>query len=112
MLSGENRIVKKKDFENIFRRGVSFKEGFLSLKINRNSSQKSRFAFVVSRKVSKKATTRNKIRRQLRELIKLRADKIKKGIDCIFIVLPGIGKKNFEEIKGVVDSLLKKAKLI
>lgn len=114
MLSKKNRITKKNDFERIFKKGVGFKENFLILKTASNSSQMktSRFTFIVSRKISKKATIRNKIKRQLRELVRPQMDKIKKGIDGVFIVLPGFGSKSFQEMKDTVNNLLKKAKLI
>lgn len=112
MLSKEHKIIRKKDFEGIFRRGIGFREGFLTLRVKQNSSQFSRFAFVVSRKVSKKATVRNKIRRRLRGLIKIQINKITKGVDCVFIALPGLEKKNSGELKNILSSLLGKAGLI
>ncbi len=112
MLAKKNRITKKKDFERIFKKGVGFEEKFLILKTASNFSQTNRFAFIVSRKISKNATIRNKIKRQLRELIKLQVNKIKKGIDGVFIVLPGFENKNFQEIKDIINNLFKKAKLI
>lgn len=112
-MSSENgRIAQKKDFENIFRRGKTFKGEFLVLKACRNFSRSSRFAFIVSQKVSKKATVRNKIRRQLKELTRLQAREIKKGVDCVFIVLPGLKGKNSEQINSVLGALLKKAGLV
>lgn len=112
MLSKKNRITGKKDFERIFRKGTSFKEKFLILKIIRTLLPLSRFAFVVSQKVSKNATVRNKIRRRLRELIKKQINNKKNGIDGVFIVLPGLEDKNFQEMNDILNNLLKKAKLI
>ena len=112
MLSKKNRITKKKDFERIFKKGASIKEQFLVLKVALGSLQTSRFTFVVSQKVSKNAAVRNKIKRQLRGLMRPQINEIKKRVDGVFIVLPGLENKNFQEIKDIVDSLLKKAKLI
>lgn len=107
-----NRLTKKKDFERVFEKGKSFKEDFLVLKIVPNDFQTSQFGFIISQKVSKKAVVRNKIRRELKELMRLKIDKIKKGIDGVFMVLPGLEKKDFWEIETVLNNLLKKAKLI
>jgi len=78
----------------------------------KNNLGLNRFGFVVSQKVSKKATIRNKVRRRLTEAIKVRAKNIKTGIDVILIALPGIEKKEFSEIKEIVNNALIKSKLI
>lgn len=112
MLFKKNRVTKKKDFERIFKKGTSFRERFLILKIIPSLSSKSRFAFIASQKVSKNATIRNRVRRQLRELMRPLVVKIEKGVDGVFIALPGIEDKDFQEVKNILYSLLKKAKLI
>lgn len=77
-----------------------------------------RFGFVVSLKVSKKATLRNKVRRRLSEIIKAEernipfGGQIKPGTDLVIIALPGIEKKEFLEIKEAVNSALAKAKCL
>ena len=106
MLPQANRIKKKKDFETIFKNAKSFRNNLFIFKIVRNSLDFSRFGFVVSQKVSKNATTRNKVRRRLAESIKAEMDKIEKGLDFIIIALPGIEKKDFCEIKENVKKIL------
>lgn len=109
MLSDRNRLKKKKDFEKVLREGRSFREDFLILKIRKNKSKKLRFGFVVSQKVSKKAVVRNKIKRRLREAIKERIKEINKNLDIILITLPKAEKKEFQEVKRVIEKLFKKA---
>ena len=112
MLSEINRLKKKKDFEKVFKKGKSFKEDFLILKIISNNLEVSRFGFIVSQKISKRASLRNKIKRRLRESVRLRLLKIKKGIDGVLITSPGLETKDFWEIEKSIDKLFKKAKLI
>jgi ribonuclease P protein component len=116
MLPKINRIKKKKDFESIFKRtqgmSQSFKNSLFILKTAKNNLGLNRFGFVVSLKVSKKATIRNKIRRRLGEAIKSQADKIKPNTDIIIVALAGIEKKDFSEIKEAVNSTLVRRKLI
>ena len=106
------RLRKEKDFERIFKKGKGFKEDFLALKTVGSSLKVSRFGFIVSQKVSKKATVRNKIRRRLSELIRTWLGKIIPGREVLFIVLPGFEKKDFRETEELLDKLLKKANLI
>jgi len=118
MLPKVNRLKKKQDIERVFKKGEGSKEDFLVLKIAKNRLSQTRFAFIISRKVSKKAVIRNKIRRQLSEAVGTRLKKLKKerhpptthqGMDVVLIALPGLEKKDFWEMDEVVDKLFKKA---
>ncbi|MDP3882971.1 MAG: ribonuclease P protein component [Candidatus Staskawiczbacteria bacterium] len=110
MLPKINRIKKKKDFEFIFRNGVSFKNSCLILKVVKNNLDYSRFGFVVSGKVSKKAVDRNKIRRRLSEIVK--KEVIKAGLDLVFISLSSAKGKSFSELKKETQTILIKAKAL
>jgi len=107
-----NRLKKKSEIERVFKEGKKFKEDFLILKLAKNSLNKVRFAFIVSQKVSKKATIRNKIRRRLKDLAQSKLKKIKKGMDVLLIALPGLETKDFWEIEEIINKLFSKAKLI
>lgn len=111
MLAKENRLKKKKDFEDVFKKGAGFKEKFLFLKIKENKLKESRFGFAVGLKVSKKAVIRNRIKRRLREAMRLKIKQIKPGIDGVFVVLAGTDIGDFQEINEIVDKLLNKASL-
>lgn len=111
MLSFRNRLKKQKDFENVFKNGKGFKQGSLYLKSNENKLQSSRFGFVVSKKFSKKAVDRNRIKRILREIVREMIDKIKTGLDIVIIVNPG-AKADFQELTETINRLLKKSGLI
>lgn len=112
MLPKKNRLKKKKDFERVFKEGRGFKEDFLFLKIAKNNLKNSRFGFVVSKNFSKKATLRNKIKRRLRAIIKVKLGKIKKGLDGVLVVYPGLETKDFWEIEETVTKILAKAKIL
>ncbi len=110
MLPKRNRLKKKKDFEQVFKKGQFFREDFLTLKIVLNGLKNSRFGFIVSKKVSKKAVTRNKIKRWLRVAILLQIKMggiTQKPSDIIIIIKPGVEIKNFQEIKETINRILK-----
>jgi len=111
MLAKKNRFDKKKNFRQVLKEGRNFKEKFLTLKVTQDKTGEIRFGFIVSQRVSKKATIRNKVKRKISELVRLRIKKIRKGIDAILIALPGIEKKEFLEIGEMIDNLFKKAKI-
>lgn len=109
MLPKDNRLKNKKDFERIFKLGKSYKEDFLYLKLIKNNLKNSRFGFIVSSKVSKKAVIRNQIRRRLRELVRIMLPEIKKKIDAVIIIKPNLKIIDFWELEKKIKKLFKKA---
>ena len=112
MLPKNYRITKKKDFELIFKKAKNFKNNLFVLKVLPNNLELSRFAFVISQKVSKKAVVRNKIRRMLSRVIEGKIQEIKTGLDIIFIVLKESNKKSFLDIESEILNTFKKSKLL
>ncbi len=112
MLKKYLRLAKQKDFENVFEKGRYFSEDLLSLKAARNDFDYSRFGFIVSNKISKKAVARNRIKRLLRESVRLLYKNIKPGFDGVFISKNKAVGKSFEEMGLCVEKLLKKSGLL
>ena len=111
MLGQKNRLTKKKDFDSVFKQGQGFKQGFLYLKIKKNNLDSSRFGFIVSKKFSKKAVERNKIKRRLREVVKKELPKIKKPVDLIIVVNPGT-ENDFQKLEQTINKLFKEAEIL
>jgi ribonuclease P protein component len=107
MLPKDNRIKKKNDFELIFNKGRTFKNSFFILKVLSNDLKINRFAFVISKKVSKKAVERNKIRRRIVSFLEANLHNFKEGLDVIFIVLPQAKNKSFAQIKEATENITK-----
>lgn len=105
MLGKQHRLKKQKDFDAVAKE-QSFFEDFLVLKKAKNNTDVSRFGFVVSSKVSKKAVIRNKIKRRLRNIIKEHMQSIEKGYDIVIFTKKGIEE---EKIEQQLLTLLKKA---
>jgi len=112
MLIKRNRLCKKKDFERVFKKGKGLKEDFLILKMAKNNLSQSRFGFIVGTKISKKAVLRNKLKRRLRELVRGKIEKIKKGFDIVFITQPGLENRDFWELEEILNKIFNRAKLL
>lgn len=112
MLPKQNRLRKKKDFEKVLKEGRWITNSLLFLKWTFNNLKVSRFGFVVSKKISKKSTLRNKIKRRLREIIRRELPKIKTGIDGVFISKTGLEKKGFQQLEETVSKILTKARIL
>jgi ribonuclease P protein component len=103
MLSSKNRLKKRSDINNVFKNGKAFAGRFVFIRIINNQLKDSRFAFVVSKKVSRKAVIRNKVKRQLREIIK--KTKFQNGFDFMIIARPIICSRKFLEIQQDIDEI-------
>jgi len=112
MLPRKYSISKKKDFENIFTNGKSFFTKIIGAKYIKNDLATPRFAIVISTKISKKATVRNKIKRRIKEILHLNMQKIK---NCDIIILTRnsiIDNYEYKELKNNIEYILTKARLI
>lgn len=111
MLPQTNRLKKNKDIDRVFKFGKGYKEDALFLKILYHNSGHSRFVFTIAQKAVKKATDRNRIKRILSETVRLRLPKFEKGIDGVFVILPGFQARDFFSAEKLIDKLFKKARL-
>jgi ribonuclease P protein component len=112
MLPKERRITRTKDWQRLRRFGRTIHSPEITLKLEKNSLQLSRFGFVVSTKTSKKATQRNKIKRRARAVIIQEWPHVHEGYDVVFVVHPPATSKTFIELRTIILSLLDRAKLI
>jgi ribonuclease P protein component len=111
MLKKSNRIGRNRDFDRAFKLGQSFYDKILGIKAVDNGLLPSRLGILVSTKVSKKAVIRNRVKRQIRAIIRGEWSKIKDGKDLVIIVFPQILDKKFEEIKEYIGKGFARLKL-
>ncbi len=113
MLSRQNRLTSKEDFENVKNNGKTLQaESFLFSYVNRGDKNPSRFGFIVSKKISPHATARNKAVRGLREGVRQTITYVKSGHDCVLVAKPIIIRKYTNDLMREVDLMLQKAKLM
>jgi ribonuclease P protein component len=113
MLKKEFRLRKQKDFDQVFGKGGSFfAEGFLALKMVPNRREQTRFGFIVSNKISKSAVKRNRMKRLVREAVRLKQEKAKPGLDVVLMVRWDISDQDFMAVDKAVDNLLKKSGIL
>lgn len=112
MLPQTNRLRKEKDVERVFKTGKSVFDPVCGFKFLPNGLPVSRFAIMVGTKVSKSAVKRNRLRRQIREIIRLNLSKIKIGLDFAFIVRPEAKEVDYKVLEDRILFGLKKARLL
>lgn len=106
----KNTLSKKKDFDQIFKTGQSFYCPILGIKALKNKLDDNRYGIMVGLKVSKKAVVRNKIKRQIREVLKDWVFSKEGFYDIVVIVHKNILERDFLDIKEALLGLLKKIK--
>lgn len=111
LLPKKFRLRKNIDFRKTYKRGKSLATRNLVMYIKKNNLKDSRIGFSISKKIGK-AHIRNKLKRQLREIIRKKIPLIKKGYDIIFIARQGIKFSSFKDMEKDIMFLLKKGKIL
>lgn len=111
MLPFVNRLRKTKEFDLVFKEGKSFYSDYFGLKIKENTLGVNRFGLIVSAKVSKKAVIRNRLKREIRNIIKNEKGALKVGFDCVLIFFSLILDKSYQDKEKLLKTAFKKVNL-
>jgi ribonuclease P protein component len=112
MLAAQYRLTKQKDFARLKKGGQTSYSGLFKLVHQANLLAVSRFAVVVSTQVSKKATDRNRLKRQCLEIIRLQQSKIKPGFDVLLMVSRRALNVEYRQLEKQLLAILTKAHLL
>mgnify|MGYP002400364725 CR=1 FL=1 len=109
MVSSTNRFHGTNSLNYVYRQGKTLRTKYFSIKYAENSRRDTyRVAVVVSKKVSKSAPTRNRIRRRLYELVRIElASKLTNHDLVISVFDQDIAKLPAAELKRVFLSAVK-----
>ncbi|MBP3921229.1 MAG: ribonuclease P protein component [Bacilli bacterium] len=104
-----NIIKKSEDFEKIIKNNKSFRSKYFFIYIQRHENDIYHFGLSVGKKIGN-AVKRNKVKRQLKEIIT--NQDYQKNFDCIIIVRKEINNHTFSEIKEELNRCLKQLKIL
>lgn len=105
----ERRLRSRKEFAAVYERGRSWPNRLVVLRASPNSLQSSRFGFSVSRRLGN-AVARNRVRRRLREAVRLST--IVPGWDMVFIARNQAGQSDYHMLKKAVEDVLRRASFL
>ena len=108
-VGGKEYLTKTKQYALVHSKGRSWVCNLVVMRALPNGLTFSRCGFSVSHRVGK-AVMRNRIKRRLREI--LRVTPLKRGWDIIFIARPAAATVSYANLKGSVESLLSRAHLL
>ena len=110
MLKKENRIIRNKDFDNIFKGGEKIYGKSFNLIIKKNEFNFVRIGIIISNKISKKAVVRNKIKRRIRNIFIKNLANIKENVDIIVVTFPGVELTPFFDLKINLENAIRQIK--
>ncbi len=105
-------LKKSRQFQDIYRQGNSLVSPFLVVYWRKNGLDYNRYGFSLSKKMGK-AVVRNRLKRQLKELIRRWLDPcLKQGFDIVIITRPYLVRLDFWGIKADLTELMQRASLL
>ena len=110
MMKGEEYLTKSEQYALVYNEGRSWVNSLMVMKALPNGLSLSRYGFSVSKRVGNKAVTRNRVKRLLREILRLTP--LESGWDIIFIARHAAASAQYTELKKSVESLLSRAQLL
>jgi ribonuclease P protein component len=105
------RLRRNEDFARLRRDGRTYRHPLLSLTFAPNGLSHNRYGFVTSRHLGM-AVVRNRVRRQLRESVRLHHAEIRVGFDLVFIARQPIVGQPFLVVQRIVSELAQRAGLL
>ena len=118
MLPAEQRLRENRDFRLIYARGRSHADSLAVIYVMRrngdhvNAAPGRRIGFVVSKKLGD-AVVRNRIKRRMREALRLRLPDLREGpFDIIFVGRTGAKGAEWSAIQVSVGELLRRAGML
>ncbi len=108
-MRGEEYLTKPEQYALVCDKGSSGIRGLIVMKALPNGLSLSRYGFSVSKRVGK-AVTRNRVKRLLREILRLTP--LEPGWDIVFIARPPTATADYASLEKSVKSLLSRAQLL
>ncbi|MBI5733613.1 MAG: ribonuclease P protein component [Candidatus Kerfeldbacteria bacterium] len=107
MLKNRHRLKNDDEFNRVYRRGRKYQTKELTMYWLWNKTvPATRFGIVVSRQISKLATTRNLLRRRLAVALGgAFAKALFQGLDIVVVAKKDIQRLNYQQIKEQIEDL-------
>lgn len=107
----EYRLQDRADFTRVYRNGRSFANHQLVLYVYAQPKVgRFRVGISASKKIGN-AVVRNRMRRMIKEIVRLQADRIMDHVDLVFIVRKGATEMDYDKLAKSVQHVMRKASI-
>lgn len=115
MLAEPERLTRRRDFALVYARKKSWVSPLLVLYLRRYEEggpdrETRRFGFVVSKKVGK-AHDRNRVKRKLREICRLRGQEWRVGFDAVVVARSPAASAPYADVETALLDLMRRSRL-
>lgn len=108
----ENRLAKREEFQKVYRHGKSSaNHQFVVYRLHRPAPAPLRLGVSVSKKVGN-AVVRNRIRRTVKEIVRLHLDKLETNVDIIVIARKPVAEMEHAGMQSSLLHVFKRASLL
>lgn len=115
-LPKKHRLRHPKAFQTVYNRGKRYQSSHLVMRVLLQADQQpappTQFGISVSQKVSKKAVTRNRLKRQIKGVIRLFLPMMMPGYQVVIVVKRNTTECKYEHFLRELEELLIKAEII
>jgi len=108
-MRGEEHLTKPKQYALVYNQGRAWISDLVVMKALPNGLVLSRYGISVSKRIGK-AVTRNRVKRLLREILRLTP--LEPGWDIIFIARPLAANTDYARLEKSIGNLLSRAQLL
>ena len=112
MLPQSHRLPLRTELRQVKKESQFFQGRLFGLLLSPSLKAQTRFAFIISTKVHKKAVKRNRAKRLLSSVLKELLPQIKPGFNGVFLAKKTLIEADFKEIKKEMVLLLEKTKIL
>ncbi len=108
-----NRLKRKQDFDLVYQTGIRRRAAHLHVvAVPAKCRNESRFGISISKKVSKLAVVRNRLKRQVKAALRSLLPRIKPGWSVVIVVRSSILECDYWQILRELEQLLLKAEVL
>lgn len=108
-MKGSRSLTNRAQYTLVYRQGKVWANSLLVMKAMPNGLSLSRYGFSVTKKVGK-AVQRNRLKRLLKEIMRLQS--LRSGWDIVLIVRPVAVNTDYHQLERAVTNLLTRAQLL
>jgi len=103
------RLSGRREFEAVFTGGKSWANNLVALRVMPNGSESNRCGFAVGKRLGG-AVVRNRVRRRLREVVRLTP--MRGGWDMVLIARQTAAETDYHTLRRATEELLARAQLL